>query len=128
MSEQISVLIIEDEKHIQSILEYNLRLDGFEVYVADDGPKGLELASELRPEVILLDWMLPGMDGLVVLSELKKEAGTENIPVFMLTAKAMKQDYVQALKQGADDYIAKPFDPVKLGQIIRDKLENLVRD
>lgn len=127
MGNQIRILVIEDEKHIQNILEYNLRLDGFEVYIADDGPKGLELARDVKPDVILLDWMLPEMDGLEVLSELKKDARTKNIPVFMLTAKAMKQDYAQALQQGADDYIAKPFDPVNLGKTIRDKLENLVR-
>ena len=123
MSEQISVLVVDDEQHIRSILEYNLKLDGFEVYVAEDGHKGLELAREKMPGVILLDWMLPEMDGLEVLSELKKDERTEHIPVFMLTAKAMMQDIEQALCEGADDYISKPFDPKQLGSTIKKKIE-----
>jgi len=127
MSEQISVLAIEDEEHIRNILKYNLKLDGFEVYVAEDGRRGLELALQKIPDVILLDWMIPEMDGLEVLSELKHDQRTENIPVFMLTAKAMMGDLEQALREGADDCITKPFDPVKLGQMIKSKLENLVK-
>lgn len=127
MEKQIFVLAIEDEEHIRNILKYNLKLDGFEVCVAEDGRKGLELAREKIPDVILLDWMIPEMNGLEVLSELKKDERTENIPVFMLTAKAMSGDLEQALHKGADDYITKPFDSTKLGQIIRSKLENLVK-
>ncbi len=127
MSEKIPVLVVEDEEHIRNILEYNLKLDGFEVYLAEDGLTGLELARRKELEVILLDWMMPEMNGLEVLSELKNDKRTEHIPVFMLTAKAMTDDLAQALQLGADDYIAKPFDPVTLGQIIRQKLENLVK-
>ena len=127
MSEKISVLVVDDEEHIRNILEYNLKLDGFEVYLAEDGLAGLELARQKKFEVILLDWMMPEMNGLEVLSELKNDKRTEHIPVFMLTAKAMTDDLAQALQLGADDYIAKPFDPITLGQIIRQKLENLVK-
>jgi len=127
MSEKIPVLVVEDEEHIRNILEYNLKLDGFEVYLAEDGLAGLELARQKKFEVILLDWMMPEMNGLEVLSELKNDKRTEHIPVFMLTAKAMTDDLAQALQLGADDYIAKPFDPITLGQIIRQKLENLVK-
>ncbi len=127
MSEKIPVLVVEDEEHIRNILEYNLKLDGFEVYLAEDGLTGLELARQKKFEVILLDWMMPEMNGLEVLSELKNDKRTEHIPVFMLTAKAMTDDLAQALQLGADDYIAKPFDPITLGQIIRQKLENLVK-
>ncbi len=127
MSEKIPILVVEDEEHIRTILEYNLKLDGFEVYLAENGLAGLEVAREKKVELILLDWMMPEMNGLEVLSELKKDKKTEHIPVFMLTAKAMSQDSGQALQQGADDYIAKPFDPITLGQIIRQKLENLVK-
>ena len=126
MSEQISILAVEDEEHIRNILKYNLKLDGFEVYVAENGRKGLELARQKIPGVILLDWMLPEMTGLEVLSELKKDVQTKDIPVFMLTAKAMASDLEQALREGANDYITKPFDPAKLGQMIKSKLENLV--
>ena len=128
MSEKISVLVVEDEEHIRNILEYNLKLDGFEVYTAENGSKGVELARQKVPDVILLDWMMPEKDGLEVLSELKNEKQTENIPVFMLTAKAMMKDVGQALLEGADEYIAKPFDPTELGQIVRSKLENLVKN
>ena len=127
MSEQISVLAVEDEEHLRSILECNLKLDGFEVYLAEDGREGLELARQMRPDVILLDWMMPEMSGLEVLSELKKDEETKNIPVFMLTAKAMMNDIKQALCEGADDYITKPFNPAELGQTIRTKLGNLVK-
>ncbi|MHC4113834.1 MAG: response regulator [Planctomycetota bacterium] len=127
MGKQISILAIEDEEHIRNILKYNLKLDGFEVCVAENGRKGLELAREKIPDVILLDWMIPEMDGLEVLSELKKDERTENIPVFMLTAKAMAGDLEQALREGANDYITKPFDSAKLGQLIKFKLENLVK-
>jgi len=123
MNDTVSVLIIEDEQHIRSIVEYNLRLDGFEVYLAADGPAGLELARQKKPTVILLDWMMPEMDGLKVLSELQSNELTKDIPVFMLTAKAMGCDVGRALYEGADDYITKPFEPDELGEIIRNKLE-----
>ncbi|MBN2456997.1 MAG: response regulator [Sedimentisphaerales bacterium] len=122
MDQSICVLVIEDEAHIRRVLEYNLELDGLEVYLAGDGPSGLELARQKRPEVILLDWMMPGMDGLQVLSELKQDETTKDIPVFMLTAKSTLADVGEALYKGADDYITKPFDATKLGDIIKAKL------
>ena len=127
MSKQACVLVVEDEEHIRNILEYNLKLDGFDVYLAEDGRKGLEIARDKKPDAILLDWMMPEMDGLEVLSELKSDEQTKHIPVFMLTAKAMIHDVRKVLSEGADDYIAKPFDSAKVGQIIRTKLENLVK-
>ena len=123
MSKKISVLVIEDEEHIRTVLEYNLKLDDFDVYLAADGRTGLELAREKNPDVILLDWMMPDMDGLKVLSELNCDENTKNIPVFMLTAKGMMEDVGRALYEGADDYITKPFDPMQLGEIIKKKLE-----
>jgi DNA-binding response OmpR family regulator len=123
MNRRISVLVVEDEEHIRRVVEYNLRLDGFEVYPAADGPRAIELAKEQQPDVILLDWMMPEMDGLEVLSRLKQDKTTENIPVFMLTAKGMMADVGKALCEGADDYITKPFDPMQLGKTIRKKLE-----
>lgn len=123
MDNQISVLVVEDEEHIRTMLEYNLKLDGFKVYMAADGPAGLELAHDKNPDVILLDWMMPEMDGLEVLSQLKYDTGTQNIPVFMLTAKGMASDIDLAFDVGIDDYITKPFDPIQLGEIIKKKLE-----
>lgn len=123
MSERISVLVVEDEEHIRKILEYNLRLDGFEVYEAEDGRRGLELARQKKLELILLDWMMPEMNGLEVLSELKHDKRTKHIPVFMLTAKGTIGDVDKAFYIGADDYITKPFEPEQLGGTIKKKLE-----
>ena len=127
MSNYIDVLVVEDEAHIRKVLEYNLKLDGFEVYLADDGATGLKLAREKRPDVILLDWLMPEMNGMQVLIELKNDVNTEHIPVFMLTAKGMLSDVTQAIDMGADDYITKPFNPMQLGKIIREKLEKCAK-
>ena len=127
MDEKITVLVVEDEAHIRRVLEYNLKLDGFEVYLAEDGAAGLKFATEKRPDVILLDWLMPVMNGLQVLEKLKNESRTENIPVFMLTAKGMLNDVTQALDIGADDYITKPFNPTQLGKTIREKLEKCAK-
>ncbi|MGD0551726.1 MAG: response regulator [Sedimentisphaerales bacterium] len=127
MSEQFTILVVEDEAHIRRVLEYNLKLDGFEVYLAEDGATGLKLAHEKNPDVILLDWLMPVMNGMQVLAELKADSSTENIPVFMLTAKGMISDVTQALEMGADDYITKPFNPIQLGKTIREKLEKCAK-
>jgi DNA-binding response OmpR family regulator len=127
MREQFTILIVEDEEHIRRVLEYNLKLDGYEVYMAEDGAAGLQLALEKTPDVILLDWLMPVMNGLQVLAKLKADSGTEHIPVFMLTAKGMLNDVTQALEAGADDYITKPFNPVQLGKTIREKLEKCAK-
>ncbi len=127
MSEQLTILVVEDEEHIRRVLEYNLRLDGFEVYLAEDGVSGLRAAREKQPGVILLDWLMPEMDGLQVLTQLKADDTTSHIPVFMLTAKGLTRDVEQALGAGIDDYITKPFDPMQLGKTIREKLEKCVK-
>ncbi len=127
MSGQTIILIVENEAHIRRVLEYNLKLDGFEVYLAEDGATGLKLAHEKNPDVILLDWLMPVMNGMQVLAELKADSSTENIPVFMLTAKGMVSDVTQALEMGADDYITKPFNPIQLGKTVREKLEKCAK-
>jgi len=127
MSEQITILVVEDEAHIRRVLEYNLKLDSFEVYLAEDGATGLKLARENSPDIILLDWLMPAMNGLQVLAELKTDSSTEHIPVFMLTAKGMLNDVTQAIEMGADDYITKPFNPIQLGKTIREKLEKCAK-
>lgn len=120
-----SVLLVEDEEHIRLVVEYNLKREGFEVYSAEDGQAALEIARKIIPDIILLDWMLPGMNGLEVLTELKHDERTKHIPVFMLTAKGMASDVTRALEMGADDYITKPFNPRQLGETIKKKLEEL---
>ena len=127
MSEQIKILVVEDEAHIRRVLEYNLKLDGFEVYLAEYGAAGLKLARENSPDLILLDWLMPVINGLQVLAELKTDSSTEHIPVFMLTAKGMLNDVTQAIEIGAYDYITKPFNPIQLGKTIREKLEKCAK-
>ena len=123
MSDQIRVVVIEDEAHIRLALKYNLEMDGFDVQVAENGRVGLEMVIKEKPDLILCDWMMPEMNGLEVLSELKDDKSTADIPVFMLTAKSMDGDLDIAMDKGADDYITKPFDPLKLGETLRQKLE-----
>ena len=108
------ILIVEDEKDIIKMLEYNLKKEGFKVIDARDGEDALDLAVRAYPDLILLDLMLPGIDGLEVCKSLKKEAKTASIPIIMLTAKSQESDKVVGLELGADDYITKPFSPREL--------------
>lgn len=103
------VLIVEDEKDIADLLEINLSKEGYEVHVAASGEDGLARAGELMPDIVLLDLMLPGIDGMEVCANLKQNDKTRHIPVIMLTAKADESDIVSGLEVGADDYITKPF-------------------
>ena len=105
------VLIVDDEKAIVDILDYNLRKEDYETVCAYDGPEGLRMAREENPDLMLLDVMLPGMDGWQVLREARKAS---NVPIIMLTAKDETFDKVLGLELGADDYIAKPFDMKEL--------------
>ena len=123
MSELLSILVIEDDELTRKALQRSLRLYGFEVCLAKDGPSGLRLAQEKRPAFILLDWMMPEMDGLTVLSELKQNNKTRHIPVFMLTGRGMIGDLDEAFELGADDYIVKPLDLTDLGRTVTVKWE-----
>ena len=125
MNKNITVLIIEDEKDVRRILEYALKSDGFNVYSADNGQAGLKIAMEKKPDVILLDWVMPEMNGLKVLSKLRQDERTKDIIVVMLTAKNMMEDVETALAHGADDYIPKPFEGAKLGPRIMSIVEVL---
>lgn len=125
MNKNITVLIIEDEKDVGRILEYALKSDGFNVYSADNGQAGLKIAMEKKPDVILLDWVMPKMNGLKVLSKLRQDERTKDIIVVMLTAKNMMEDVETALANGADDYIPKPFEGAELGPRIMSILEVL---
>jgi len=127
MSKWIPVLVIDDDEIVRKALKRSLKLYGFEVYPAEDGLIGLNLAREKRPAFILLDWMMPEMDGLEVLSELKHDKRTEDIPVFMLTDRGMTGDLDQAFEIGADDYITKPRDLRLLGIIVKTKWEKYIK-
>ena len=112
---QEKILIIEDEPDIVRMLEYNLKKEGFRVVSAPDGQDGLRQARKQCPDIILLDLMLPEIDGLEVCRALRQERDTSGIPVIMLTAKGRESDKVVGLELGADDYITKPF---SVGELI----------
>jgi two-component system alkaline phosphatase synthesis response regulator PhoP len=105
------ILIIEDDSDIIELLEYNLTREGYRVEAARSGEDGLQRAQSSPPDLIILDLMLPGTNGLEVCRALKKETRTDRIPVVMLTAKSDEADIVAGLELGADDYITKPFSP-----------------
>lgn len=106
-----TILVIDDEPDIIELVRYNVEREGFGVIAATDGREGLRIAKQHRPDLIILDVMMPGMDGLEVCRELRKDADTERTPVIMLTARAAESDRVVGLELGADDYITKPFPP-----------------
>lgn len=108
------ILVIEDETDILEVLKYNLSKNGYDVLTAESGEKGLEIASVKVPDLVLLDLMLPGMDGLEVCRQLRSRDKTRAIPIVMLTAKDAEADIVLGLTLGADDYVSKPFSPAEL--------------
>jgi two-component system phosphate regulon response regulator PhoB len=108
------ILIIEDERDIADLVGFNLQRAGYEVLKAHDGITGTETAMLERPDLIILDLMLPGRDGYAVFRELRRDPRTVGIPVIMLTARAQTEDRIQGLEAGADDYLAKPFSPKEL--------------
>jgi len=109
-----SVLMIEDEKDIVDLVEYHLKQSGFSVTSALDGSTGLERARKKKPDLIILDLMLPGMDGKDICRSLKSNPLTQSIPILMLTAKAEETDRLIGFELGADDYVTKPFSPKEL--------------
>ena len=108
------IVIVEDEADILKVIEYNLLKEGFEVYSALDGEEGLALIQKIMPELVLLDLMIPGIDGLEICRRLKGEAKTSFISIIMVTAKGEESDIVLGLGLGADDYVTKPFRPREL--------------
>ncbi|HOD65226.1 MAG TPA: response regulator [candidate division Zixibacteria bacterium] len=113
------ILVIEDEQDIQELIAYNLAREGYRVVRAVTGEDGLACARREPPALVLLDLMLPGVDGLEVCRQLKHSPATRAIPIVMLTAKGEESDIVAGLEMGADDYIAKPFSPKVLIARIR---------
>ncbi|MCC0643057.1 MULTISPECIES: winged helix-turn-helix domain-containing protein [unclassified Clostridioides] len=103
------VLVIDDEMHIVELLKFNLEVSNYEVSYSYDGFDGFIKAKEVKPDLILLDWMLPNISGIDVLRKIRSDKDLKNIPVIMLTAKNMENDKVEGLEVGADDYITKPF-------------------
>ncbi len=122
---RIPVVVIDDDAGLRRVVEFNLNRDGFEVYGAADGKSGIELVRKTRPRLVLLDIMMPGMDGLEVLSALKYDAKTANIPVIMLTSESAIGTIDRAYEIGAVDYITKPIRGRNLGDTLKEKLKNL---
>lgn len=108
------IVIIEDEPDILEVLSYNLKREGYEVFTAADGLRGLALIRQQLPDLVLLDLMLPGIDGVEICSAVKKDPTTQATLIVMVTAKGEESDIVLGLGVGADDYISKPFSPREL--------------
>jgi two-component system alkaline phosphatase synthesis response regulator PhoP len=114
-----TILVIDDEKDLIELVRYNLEKEGFRVISALDGEAGVSLATDERPDVVLVDLMLPGIDGLEVCSRLRTCQQTSGIPLIMLTAKSSESDRVVGLEMGADDYVTKPFSPRELAARVK---------
>lgn len=119
------VVIADDDELLVKLLTHKLSQMGIEVASAYDGESGLELISTVQPDLVILDGMMPGMDGLEVLKRLKQDEDTKNIPVIFLSARKMEEDIVTGLNFGADDYLVKPFMPeelfARIKRLLRDK-------
>jgi len=113
-AQQVRILVVDDEPDILNLLEYNLKRAGFQAILAKDGPEAIEAAKAHRPDLVLLDIMLPDMEGTEVLRRLKSREATAAIPVIMLTAKGEEIDKIVGFELGAEDYITKPFSPREL--------------
>jgi len=108
------IFVVEDESDIAKVLEYNLQREGYQVEVMADGADAVDRIVEVAPDLVLLDLMLPGMDGLDVCRTLKQDPAARDIPVIIVTAKGEETDVVLGLELGADDYVTKPFAPREL--------------
>jgi two-component system phosphate regulon response regulator PhoB len=108
------ILVVEDENALVTLLRYNLEREGFQVIEAGDGEEALLLAREQRPDLILLDWMLPLLSGIEVCRQLRRLPETRSVPIIMLTARGEEGDKLRGLDSGADDYVTKPFSPSEL--------------
>jgi DNA-binding response OmpR family regulator len=125
--DQMRVLVIDDEAPIRLLCRVNLEAEGIEVLEAADGPSGLEKARAEIPDVVLLDVMMPGLDGWRVAEELLDDDRTAGIPIVFLTARAELRDRARGLDLGGVDYVTKPFNPVELAPLVRDLLERVAK-
>ena len=118
-----TILVVDDEKDIQKLIQYNLEKEGYTVFLAGTGETGLEIAKARRPDFVILDLMLPGIDGLEVCRLIRSDKLTQSVPILMLTAKNSEIDQVVALEMGAADYIGKPFSP----KVLLARVKNIFR-
>lgn len=122
-----TILVIEDDQDIIDVVRYNLEREGFRVLEATDGERGLETTLRSKPDLVLLDLMLPGVDGLEVCRRLREHPEARGLPVVIITAKGEEADVVVGLEMGADDYLPKPFSPRELVARIRAVLRRVSR-
>jgi len=121
------VLVVDDEAPIRLLCRVNLEAEKMEVLEAGDGPTGLEMARKEHPDVILLDVMMPGLDGWRVAEELLEDPATSSIPIVFLTARAELRDRARGLDLGGLDYVTKPFNPVELAPLVRELITRVDR-
>ncbi len=114
MSVKPSILVAEDEGALLTLLHYNLEREGYRVLEARDGEEAMLVAEEEKPDLVLLDWMLPQLSGIEVCRRLRSKQETRNVPIIMLTARGEEQDRIRGLDTGADDYLTKPFSMTEL--------------
>jgi DNA-binding response OmpR family regulator len=124
---EVRVLVIDDEAPIRLLCRVNLEAEGIQVLEAADGTTGLDLAREEQPDVVLLDVMMPGLDGWRVAEELLDDDRTSEIPIVFLTARAELRDRARGIDLGGVDYVTKPFNPVELAPLVNDLLERVAR-
>ena len=105
----VKILVVEDEEAISALLAYNLQKEGFTVATSADGDEAMLAVDEVKPDLVLLDWMLPNVSGIELCRQLRSRLDTREIPVIMLTARGEEEDRVRGLQTGADDYVTKPF-------------------
>ena len=121
------VLLVDDDPVILKLLQVNFEMEGYSVETASDGVEGLEKARTLHPDIVLLDIMMPRMDGLEVTKALKADEATKQIPIILLSAKAQASDIQAGKDIGADDYLTKPFDPLELLERVGDLLQGNIK-
>lgn len=118
------ILVCDDERHIVRLIQVNLERQGYTVTTAFDGKEGLEKIRAEKPDLVVLDVMMPYMDGFEVLKTIRREPETENLPVIMLTAKAQDKDVFEGYHYGADMYLTKPFNPMELVTFVKRITQN----
>ena len=124
-ADQPSVLLVEDDPAQREVLAYNLEAEGFGVAKAETGDDALMMVDEAQPDIIILDWMLPGVSGIEICRRLKSNTSTRKIPVIMLTARSEEADRVRGLETGADDYVIKPYSVIELMARVRTQLRRV---
>ena len=121
-SDSVKILLVDDEPDILEFMEYNLKKEGYDVYLAKNGKEAIDIAKKEKPQLIILDIMMPVMDGYEATKRIRQNPKFKKLPIIALTAKAMKDDRQLCIEAGANDYLSKPFKP----QELYDKIMNVI--